>query len=90
NAQQISMLGKELYERINTMAKHFDDLGSAIGKAMDAYNKAVGSMEARVLPSVRKFKELGVTGADEIPALEQLDRTPRSLSLETDSDENDK
>ncbi|MBI5025938.1 MAG: DNA recombination protein RmuC [Nitrospirae bacterium] len=81
NAQQISMLGKELYERINTLVKHFDDIGSAIRKAMDSYNKVVGSMELRVLPSVRKFKELGVTGAGEIPVLDQIDHTPRSLNL---------
>jgi DNA recombination protein RmuC len=90
NAQQISMLGKELYERINTLARHFDEIGSAIGKAMDAYNKVIGSMEARVLPSVRKFKELGVTGAEEIPNLEQIDHAPRSLSVESNSDKNDK
>ena len=79
NAQEISMLGKELFERTSTMIKHFDDLGSAIRKATDAYNKTAGSMESRVLPSVRKFRELGVTGTGEIPALEQIDYTPRNL-----------
>ena len=79
NAQQISMLGRELFERMSTMIKHFDDLGSAIKKATDAYNKTVGSMESRVLPSVRKFRELGVTGAGEIPALEQIDHIPRNI-----------
>lgn len=82
NAQEISVLGKELYERINTLAKHFDELGSSIGKAMDAYNKVVGSIESRVLPSVRKFKELGVTGSQDIPILEQIDRTTRRLNLD--------
>jgi DNA recombination protein RmuC len=89
NAQQISMLGKELYERISTMVKHFEDLGSAIRKATDAYNKTVGSLETRVLPSVRKFKDLGVTGSGEITELEQLDHTPRTpeaLPSDTDND----
>jgi len=91
NAQEISILGKELYERIHTLVKHFVDVGSAIGKAMDSYNKVIGSMELRVLPSVRKFKELGVTGAEEIPVLEQIDKTPRSLSLlESESNESEK
>lgn len=80
NAQQISMMGKELYDRISTLAGHFDDMGSAIGKALDAYNRAVGSMESRLLPSIRKFKELGVTSAEEIPVLEPIDQKPRSLS----------
>ena len=91
NAQEISTLGKELYERIYTVVKHFIDIGSAIGKAMDSYNKVVGSMELRVLPSVRKFKELGVTSAEEIPALEQITRIPRSLNfLESGSQEGEK
>jgi DNA recombination protein RmuC len=91
NAQEISTLGKELYERIYTLVRHFIDIGSAIGKAMDSYNKAVGSMELRVLPSVRKFKELGVTSAEEIPVLEQINRIPRSLNfLESGSHESEK
>ena len=91
NAQEISTLGKELYERIYTVVKHFIDIGSAIGKAMDSYNKVVGSMELRVLPSVRKFKELGVTSAEEIPVLEQINRIPRSLNfLESGSHEGEK
>ncbi len=81
NAQEISILGKELYERINTLANHFSDIGSAIEKAIGAYNKAVGSMESRVLPSVRRFKELGITGSEEIPILEQIDQTPRTVSF---------
>ena len=91
NAEEISTLGKELYERIYTVVKHFIDIGSAIGKAMDSYNKVVGSMELRVLPSVRKFKELGVTSAEEIPVLEQINRVPRSLNfLESGSHEGEK
>ncbi len=86
NAQEISLLGKELYERMKTLAKYFDDLGSAIGKSMDTYNKIIGSMESRVLPSVRKFKELGVTGADEIPTLDQIDQKPRSPVFLRDPD----
>ncbi|MDD5006905.1 MAG: DNA recombination protein RmuC [Syntrophorhabdaceae bacterium] len=79
NAQEISKLGKELYERISTMMKHFDDVGSAIKKTTDAYNRTIGSLESRVLPSARRFKELGITGTGEVPALEQIDHTPRSL-----------
>ncbi|HXX57893.1 MAG TPA: DNA recombination protein RmuC [Thermodesulfovibrionales bacterium] len=81
NAQEISLLGKELYERMRTLARYFDELGSAIGKSMDSYNRIIGSMESRVLPSVRKFKELGVTGAEEIPILEQVVQTPRVMNL---------
>ena len=81
NAEQISMLGKELYERMSTMSKYFGELGSAIERSISAYNKVIGSMESRVLPSIRKFRELGATGAEEIPQLEQVDQKPRVPSL---------
>lgn len=79
NAQEISMLAKELYERVNIWVKHINEVGTALGRALDAYNKSVGSIDSRVLPSLRKFKELGVT-AEEIPVLEQVDKMPRSLT----------
>ncbi len=79
NAQEISALGKELYERISTLTRHFDELGASIGKVIAGYNRAVGSMEARVLPMARKFRDLGATGADEIPPLEKIDQSPRAL-----------
>lgn len=81
NAQEISDLGRQLYERISTLAQHFDNVGRGLEKAIGSYNKAVGSMESRVLPTVRKFRELGVTGSEEIPVLDQVDQVPRSLSL---------
>jgi DNA recombination protein RmuC len=86
NAQQISALGWELYERMNTMAKYFDDMGTAIERSIASYNKMVASMESRVLPSVRKFRELGVGGSGEIPVLEQIDQSPRTLSLLKDDE----
>lgn len=81
NAQKVSELGRELYDRMSVLAKHFDDIGGAIEKAISAYNKAVGSMESRVLPSIRRFKELGATSADEIPVIEQINQRPRNMSL---------
>lgn len=86
NAEIIAALGKELYERMTTLTRHFSDIGSAIERAIGAYNKAIGSMETRVLPSVRRFKELGATGSEEIPILEQIDQKPRNLSLLSDND----
>ncbi|MBM4128778.1 MAG: DNA recombination protein RmuC [Nitrospira sp.] len=89
NAQAISELGRQLYERMGTLLKHLDDIGTSLVRAIGAYNKAVGSMESRVLPSVRRFKELGATGADELPVLEQIDQTPRNVNLlEPDTNEN--
>lgn len=80
NALEVSQLGRELYDRIATMVRHFEDLGSAIRKAAEAYNRTVGSMEARILPSVRRFKDLGVTGAGEIQVLEEVEGRVRKIN----------
>jgi DNA recombination protein RmuC len=63
NAHRISELGKELFERVSTMADHFARLGKSLSASVDSYNKAVGSVESRVLVTARRFKELSVTSA---------------------------
>ncbi len=80
NAQQISELGRDLYDRMRVMANHLSDIGKGITRATEAYNRAVGSMEARVLPSARRFRELGAATSDEIPPVEPIEATPREVS----------
>ena len=79
SARQISELGRQIYDRLRTFRDHFENVGSSIKRAVEFYNRAVGSMESRVLPSVRKFKELGAATGEEIPELDPVDETPRSL-----------
>ena len=81
NARKISALGKELHDRIGTMAAHFTKLGRSLHSTNKAYNETVGTMERRVLPSARKFKEFGTTGTEEIPTIDQIDIAPRELNL---------
>jgi DNA recombination protein RmuC len=85
NAQKISDLGKLLYERIITLAGHFDGIRNGLDKAVGSYNSAVGSMESRVLVAARKFKELEVSNDGEIGQLNTVDTTARVLQIEDDS-----
>jgi len=80
NAQEISELGKQLYERMRVMANHLTDMGKNLAKANESYNKAVGSIETRVLPAVRRFRDLGAVGGDEIAVVEPVETTPRRLT----------
>ncbi|HVA01941.1 MAG TPA: DNA recombination protein RmuC [Terriglobia bacterium] len=88
NARAISDLGKDLYDRIRTFLSHLEDVGASLERATKSYNKAVGSLESRVLPAARKFKELGAATGEEMAELEPLDETPRALMApERDSSE---
>ncbi len=91
SAQEISNLGRQLYERMRTLAEHITDIGKGLERANLAYNNAVGSLEARVLPAARRFKDLGAGSGADISLIEPINMKPRSISLieatgETDGD----
>lgn len=77
HADEAGRLGKDLYERMAVLAEHLNDVGQALGKSVSAYNKAVGSLETRILPAARRFKELGVSSEKDIPPLDPLELVPR-------------
>jgi DNA recombination protein RmuC len=87
NAQQISELGKELHDRLRLLVSHITSVGTGLDRAVESYNKAVGSLESRVLVSARKFAELGASVADDIPELDPIETTTRTLSFDWDEDE---
>ncbi|MDB4909000.1 MAG: RmuC-domain protein [Gemmatimonadetes bacterium] len=76
NAREISALGRELFERVQKLGEHVGDLGTHLTRSVNAYNRTVGSLERRVLPSARKFAELGVvpigSSIGELPEIESL------------------
>jgi len=80
NAQEIADLGRELYRRMALMADKMGKVGDAIEKSVKSYNELVGSVESRVLPQARKFKELGAGDAGiDIAAAPQIEVAPRPL-----------
>ncbi len=79
NAEEISRLGKELYERLAVFSSHLVDMGKGINRTVDCYNKAVGSFESRALVSARKFPELGTSVKNEIQGLDTIDKIPKKL-----------
>lgn len=79
HAEKIAQLGKELYERVDTVLEHVDKTGRGLETAIRAYNSMVGSMESRVLPTLRKFKETGIAVGD-VENLNAIDTAPRQLS----------
>jgi DNA recombination protein RmuC len=83
DAREIAALGRDLYERLATMAAHWNKMGKGLSTAMGAYNDAVGSLESRVLPAARKFRDLNVAAeGKEIDVIHQLETLPRTLTAE--------
>ena len=80
NAQVISSLGKSLYNRIFTLAGHFSDIGKGLDQTVDAYNRAVGSFERRVLVTLRRFKDLGASTGRDIEKISMSDKSARPFS----------
>ncbi len=82
NAKKIQDLGQELHKRVATLTRHLDNLGKAVGKTVEHYNKFVGSYESQVMVQARKFQELGADSPKELPAegeLPAVEIAPRVL-----------
>jgi DNA recombination protein RmuC len=86
NAQEISALGKDLHDRLRSLAGHLEAVGKGLDRAVESYNKAVGTLESRVMVSARRFAELGAPVTDEIPEIEPIETTTRTLALEFDEE----
>jgi DNA recombination protein RmuC len=80
NAAEVRGLAVELYERLTKFAAHLGGVGKSLSESVRAYNAAVGSLERRVLPSARRFTDLGVQPRETMPALKSVDDVTREAS----------
>ncbi len=86
NAKKIQTLGEDLHQRLAAFAGHLSRLGRQLGSSVDAYNSAVGSLERKVLPGARRFREMGVSGRKDIEQLEPVSTAIRKVELSAEDD----
>jgi DNA recombination protein RmuC len=86
NALEIRQLAEDLYGRLTTFVTHMNKVGRQLASSVESYNRAVGSLERKVLPGARKFVELGIQTKKELEKVETLDPVPRTM-IETSSDD---
>ncbi len=77
NAENIQKLGEEVYKRVTTFTEHLTKVGKNLNGSVDAYNKAIGSLERQVLPGMRKFEELGIQSKKQLEEPQSLTQIPR-------------
>jgi DNA recombination protein RmuC len=88
NAGEIRKLAEDLYGRLATFVSHMNKVGKQLASSVDNYNRAVGSLERKVLPGARKFVELGIRPKRELEQVEPLESLPRTM-IEPGTDQDD-
>ena len=82
------MLAEDLYGRLAAFVAHMNKVGRQLGSSVESYNRAVGSLERKVLPGARKFVELGIHTKKELEKTETLEPVPRTM-IESAGDDED-
>jgi DNA recombination protein RmuC len=80
NAEEIQQIGRDLYDRLATMVDHLENVGRNIKSAADSYDRFVGSLESKVVPGARRFKELGVSSTKELEIPDLLNVSVRRVT----------
>ena len=80
DAQALLKLGRELHQRGAVFLDHLDGLGGALGGAVEKYNKAVGSFQQNLVPTLRRFEQ-SAKSEKELPEVTEIEVMPRSLDV---------
>ena len=89
NAAEIRKLAEDLYDRLSVFVGHLNRVGRQLASSVENYNRAVGSLERKVLPGARKFTELGVHAKSEIGSPTTLEPIPRELPESNEEQQGD-
>ena len=81
-AKEIAALGKELYDRVGVVAGHLAKVGKSLGQSVEHYNKAIGSVESRLLVTARKFEALDSASAEALPEVKGVEKLPTLPTVE--------
>ncbi|PKM42506.1 MAG: DNA recombination protein RmuC [Gammaproteobacteria bacterium HGW-Gammaproteobacteria-1] len=84
NAEQIRKLGEELYGRVATFTEHLGRLGKSLESSVGHFNKTVGTFDTRVLPSMRRFNEMGISAKKELSEVAQIEVAARDVTADED------
>ena len=87
NAEKIRQVGEELYGRLGTFADHLGKMGKSLNSSVQHYNRAVASFDSRVLPSARKFSDMGISAKNVIGDMKQIETTTRDVISALESKE---
>ncbi|MDH5395050.1 MAG: DNA recombination protein RmuC [Gammaproteobacteria bacterium] len=82
NAEHIKTVGEELYSRLQTFSEHLQKVGKSLDSGLKHYNSAVGSFDSRVLPSARKFNEMGISTDNKIEPPSQVETAVRQIDTD--------
>jgi DNA recombination protein RmuC len=77
NTERVAEMGRELHKRVADLAGHVVRLGRHLASSVESYNAFVGSLESRVLPTARRFRELEAAGAETVPEVSPVDSVTR-------------
>ena len=83
NAIKIAKEGQELYNRLVNFLDRLADVGKNLKKSVESYNRAMGSLDKRLLPAVRRFQEMGLS-TTELDAPQKIEAQPTSLITAAD------
>ena len=89
NAEEIRRLAEDLYGRLTAFVGHMNRVGKQLASSVEHYNRAVGSLERKVLPGARKFVELGIRPKKEIEQVEPLESLPRTMVDSSNEDDDE-